>query len=154
MNRSCSASVDLPFVPVAAVRPKVTRWSTYYPGAYGDYLPTVREWLAANWPDDPICEPIAVALAFYLPRPKSHYGTGRNSERVKDSAPVFPRPDIDNFVKGALDVIQGTVIADDSKVVNLAAWKGYGDPARTEIRIGPGNIARPLFPTASDGVSQ
>jgi Holliday junction resolvase RusA-like endonuclease len=151
MNLSYSASVDLPFVPVAAVRPKVTRWSTYYPGAYGEYLPTVREWLAANWSDDPLDGPLAVHLAFYLPRPKSHYGTGRNSCKVKGSAPAYPRPDLDNFVKGALDAILGTVIADDSLVVNLAAWKGYGDPGRTEIRIGPGIIARPdpFIPKAS-----
>lgn len=118
-------SLDIPFTPVAAVRPKVTRWSTYYPGAYGEYLPTVREWLLSEWSNTPVTYPLGVSLTFYLPRPVSHYRAGRNAHLVKDSAPPYPHPDIDNFVKGALDVMSGSVYEDDRQVIRVTAQKMY-----------------------------
>ena len=106
-------SLSIPFTPVAAVRPKVTRWSTYYPGPYGEYLPTVREWLSMEWKDSPVTYPLSVLLEFHVPRKPSHYRAGRNSHLVKSSAPEYPHPDIDNFVKGALDVMSGSIYEDD-----------------------------------------
>jgi Holliday junction resolvase RusA-like endonuclease len=123
-------SLELPFEPVAAVRPKVTRWNTYYPGAYGKWLPEVREWASDNWSDDPVEYPVSVSLLFVVSRPKSHFGTGRNAKTVKASAPAFPHQDIDNFVKGALDALTGCVYADDRQVIELQARKVYGSPGR------------------------
>lgn len=120
-------SLSIPFTPVAAVRPKVTRWSTYYPGAYGEYLPTVREWLLSEWSDSPVTYPLSVSLTFHLPRPVSHYRAGRNAHLVKDSAPAYPHPDIDNFVKGALDVMSGAVYEDDRQVIRVTAEKTYNN---------------------------
>lgn len=114
--------------PVAAVRPKVTRWSTYYPGEYGRYLPKLRELLQQGWRfpvEDGHCE---LSVVFWLPRPKSHYGTGRNASRVKESAPKVPHQDVDNLLKGAMDAASGVLYADDKQVVRVAAEKRYGNP--------------------------
>lgn len=127
--------VEIPLVPVAAVRPKVTRWNTYYPGAYGKYLPEARDWLNNHWSDEPLEGPLRANLRFVLPRPKSHYRTGRNAHLVKDGAPGYPHQDVDNFVKGALDVLNGVVYQDDTQVVELQAIKEYGDSGRTFARI-------------------
>jgi crossover junction endodeoxyribonuclease RusA len=45
----------------------------------------------------PIDGPVSVHVAFRMPRPKSHYGTGRNAGQLKDTAPVLSasRPDLD-----------------------------------------------------------
>lgn len=132
---SCGTSVEIPLTPVAAVRPKVTRWNTYYPGAYGKYLPEARQWLNDYWSDDPLTGPLRVRLTFTLTRPKSHFRTGRNSHLVKDGAPGYPHQDVDNFVKGALDVLNGVVYEDDTQVVEVWATKRYGETAATLAEI-------------------
>lgn len=135
-----TVSVEIPFEPVAAVRPKVTRWSVYYPGAYGEYLPTVRDWLSSEWTKTPFDCPVAVSLTFVLSRPKSHFRSGRNSHLVKTSAPLYPRQDIDNFAKGALDVLSGHLFIDDKQVVRLVADKRYKaneSPGYTRASVTP-----------------
>ncbi len=74
--------------------------------------------------------PVDVSLIFRFPRPKGHYGTGRNAGKLKPSAPQFPatrrRGDIDKLVRAVLDgITQGGAIADDGLVVMLDAVKLY-----------------------------
>lgn len=87
---------------------------------------------------EPMAGPLAVDLEFVLPRPKSHYGTGRNAGRLKwsmvDALPVS-KPDVDNFAKFALDVCNGILWRDDAAVVHLRAFKRYGVKPRTIIQI-------------------
>jgi Holliday junction resolvase RusA-like endonuclease len=75
-------------------------------------------------------EAVSVELAFRMPRPKSHMGTGRNAGLVKASAPALYRkkPDIDNLCIAVLNELQGEgqLIHDDSQVVALKASKRYG----------------------------
>jgi crossover junction endodeoxyribonuclease RusA len=73
--------------------------------------------------------PIMVDLAFYLPRPKGHFGTGRNAGVLKPSAPRYPesKPDIDKLVRACLDAMTGMVFRDDSQVAMLVARKLYAD---------------------------
>jgi crossover junction endodeoxyribonuclease RusA len=81
--------------------------------------------------DRPLSGPVAVEVTVRLPRPKGHYGTGRNSGTVKLSAPRFPagRPDLDKLLRALFDgLTMGGAWADDSQVVNLGAWKLYGAP--------------------------
>lgn len=45
-----------------------------------------------GWHTDPILAgPVSVKIGFYLPRPKTHYGTGKNAGVLKDNAPDLPR---------------------------------------------------------------
>lgn len=71
--------------------------------------------------------PVSVSLKFYMPRPKSHYGSGRNAGVVKESAPLFPAsiPDVDKLARAVLDALTGVVFADDKTVVRLSASKLY-----------------------------
>ncbi|MCR9197396.1 MAG: RusA family crossover junction endodeoxyribonuclease [Planctomycetaceae bacterium] len=71
--------------------------------------------------------PVKVQLEFLFPRAKSHFGTGRNSERLKESAPAHhtKKPDIDKVTRAILDAITNVVIEDDSCVVQLEAMKRY-----------------------------
>lgn len=75
----------------------------------------------------PIEGPVYLVQVFALPRPKSHYGTGRNSGRVKRGAPSRPpvRPDLDKLARAVGDALTGVCYRDDAQVVNLCAAKYY-----------------------------
>jgi len=67
--------------------------------------------------------PVAIAMCFSLPRPKSHYG----AKGLKPSAPVHHsgKPDADNLAKLVMDQItkSGRIWRDDSQVVSLRVDK-------------------------------
>ena len=83
--------------------------------------------------------PLCVNMAFFLPRPKGHYGTGKNSGVLKASAPIYPvsKPDRDNLEKFASDCLNGLAWRDDSQIVDGRCRKLYEDHIgpRTEITI-------------------
>lgn len=85
--------------------------------------------------------PVKLDLRFSFPRPKSHYGTGKNSSQLKGSAPVehAQRPDIDNLVKAAMDAMNGVLYDDDKQVVSLSAskvWALQPDQAGVVLTVG------------------
>lgn len=75
----------------------------------------------------PFIEPVDVRLMFWLPRPQNHFGTGRNAERLKPSAPIAPavRPDLDKLTRAVLDALTGIVFRDDKQVVGMTLSKLY-----------------------------
>ena len=101
--------------------------------------------------------PVSVDLAFYLPRPKAHFGTGRNAAVVKPSAPSRPagKPDLDKLVRSTLDALtQAGVFDDDAAVVTISAEKHWCDDsmpmpgAWVQVRSSVGDL--PLaHPTAA-----
>lgn len=86
-----------------------------------------------------ITEPLAVTARFYFPRPKGHYGSGKNSMKVKPNAPTFhaSAPDTDKLCRALNDVLtQAGTILDDRLIVQLAAVKFWTEKApRTEVAI-------------------
>lgn len=76
--------------------------------------------------------PVAVMLDFYLPRPKAHYGTGRNAQKLRQGAPGMPsgKPDIDKLTRAVLDAMTGVAFHDDSQVCFIMASKNYATPER------------------------
>lgn len=81
----------------------------------------------------PIDGPVYLVELFALPRPKSHYGTGRNAGQVKRGAPALPptRPDLDKLARAVGDALTGVCYRDDAQVVNLCAAKHYVTPSGT-----------------------
>lgn len=74
--------------------------------------------------------PVIVTVTFWLPRPRGHYGTGRNAGSLRPSAPARPhrKPDLDKLARAVLDaVVMGGAVGDDSQVVTIAASKWYAD---------------------------
>lgn len=72
--------------------------------------------------------PLMVSLRFHVPRPKSHYGTGRNATRLKPTAPAFPTtmPDLDKLVRSTLDALTTAgMYRDDSQVTKAQVAKRY-----------------------------
>lgn len=81
--------------------------------------------------------PLRVDIYWYFARPKSHYGTGRNADKLKESAPDYhtSRPDRDNLDKLVLDALTGVFWRDDNQVCKGEIEKLYGVRPRTEIII-------------------
>ena len=88
----------------------------------------------------PYTDALKIRFVFHIKRPKAHFRTGKYANELKKTAPVYhtKRPDVDNFVKFYLDVMQidKTVYLDDSQVIELRAVKEYDDKeSYTEIII-------------------
>lgn len=81
--------------------------------------------------------PVDLALMFNFPRPKSHYGTGRNEGVLKDRAPKhhIQRPDVDNLAKCVLDALNGIFWRDDTIIYRLMVVKRWSERGSTLIDI-------------------
>lgn len=120
-----SVSVYLAMEPVAASRPRVSRWGTFYAEAYKTYLATASEVLhALQLPM--LSGPLAVKLEVVCTKPMT-------------SKLDLPRQDIDNFAKSVLDALtKAGAWLDDSQVARLSVEKRFAlkeEPAHTSIEI-------------------
>jgi len=89
---------------------------------------------------EPLTGALFVEISFFIARPKSHFGTGKNSGRLKPSSPKYhtKKPDVDNYIKFYFDVMNELVWRDDSQVVSVKACKKYcgpGEIEKTQITI-------------------
>lgn len=87
---------------------------------------------AAAIKHEPILGPVKVVAVFYLPRPKGHYGTGRNALILKPSAPEHPavKPDADKLLRSTLDALTTSgLIEDDARVISVTGTKHYAPGA-------------------------
>jgi Holliday junction resolvase RusA-like endonuclease len=76
---------------------------------------------------EPFREPISCSLTFQFHRPLSHYGTGKNAEKVKASALPSPTkpPDLDKLTRAIWDSLTSVVWVDDAQVIAATIRKQY-----------------------------
>jgi len=81
--------------------------------------------------------PVRLTLHFTLQRPKSHFGSGKNTAIVKASAPYLhvSKPDLDKLVRCVKDALTGVVYHDDSQVCSLVTGKVYGDRTGVLVKV-------------------
>lgn len=91
----------------------------------------------ANKPASPLKEPLKVEIEFAFKRPKSHFGTGKNANTVKTSAPIWHTgtPDLDNLIKFVCDSLNGIFWHDDSYVCLVLAQKHYSVEPKTVVTV-------------------
>lgn len=65
--------------------------------------------------------PVAVAIAFVLPRPK-------NLPKTRPTPPAIKRPDIDKLERAILDAITAVCFHDDSQVTKIESTKRIAEP--------------------------
>lgn len=90
----------------------------------------------------PFDGPLHVIMSFYLARPQSHFRTGKNAGRLKESAPTYPTklPDLSKLIRATEDALTDCGIwADDARVVMISAEKQYTSPNSEEMSV-PGAI--------------
>lgn len=105
----------------------------------------------------PMEGPVEVTIAFSMPRPRYHFGTGRNASVLKPTAPTYveKKPDIDKLTRSTLDALtEARVFKDDAQVAALNVVKGYAtDPQKPGAHI----TVTPLLdavPTGAERVGQ
>lgn len=76
-------------------------------------------------------------LQFAMPRPKSHFKSGRNACVLRDSAPKTPigKPDLDKLVRCVADALTGIIWFDDSQIIGIEAFKEYADGGRPGVTV-------------------
>jgi Holliday junction resolvase RusA-like endonuclease len=81
--------------------------------------------------------PITLWITFRLPRPKSDFGSGRNSDKLKPSAASYhiKKPDLDKLNRAVSDALKGIIWKDDSQVCALHSTKEYGSNPGAQITI-------------------
>lgn len=107
----------------------------------GAWRDTVGWTAKAAMRSQPLLDGLVIGVfEFIKPRPKSHYGTGRNAHLLKDSAPAAPgsRPDGIKLARAIEDALSKVVYTDDSRIVSHLIEKRYCDrlePERVRIKI-------------------
>lgn len=118
-------------VAVSDDNPKGKAWKSQVADAAADALRLSNQELTTA--------PIVLDLVFSMQRPKSHFGSGRNSETLKDNAPRFPavKPDVLKLARAVEDALTGIVWRDDAQVVTLNTAKVYGRSPGVFVQIRP-----------------
>lgn len=81
------------------------------------------DWVLSN-------APVGLEVYFRFPRPKGHYGTGRNAGKLRASAPLRPAvaPDLSKLIRSTEDALtEAGVWRDDALVVSVVAGKFYSE---------------------------
>ena len=77
----------------------------------------------------PLRGAISAMFIFTLPRPKAHYGTGKNRGKLKGSAPKAHtiRPDTTKLIRAVEDALSGIIWKDDAQIIRQTGVKEYGE---------------------------
>jgi Holliday junction resolvase RusA-like endonuclease len=123
---------------VAKGRPRFTRKGfAYSPAKTRKYEAHGR--LAAQLAmgdQPPLASPVCLTVLIELPIPAS-WSKRRHAAAVVGSICPTSRPDIDNYLKSAMDAINGIVVADDSLIVKATLEKKYGLDPKLVLLIAP-----------------
>jgi Holliday junction resolvase RusA-like endonuclease len=129
----------VPFEPVAKGRPRFVRATGH---AYTPPKTAIGEWqirqawlllgdmaeLTSDTPE-PLLGPLRMTVQCFVTMPKSI------PKYKQATARPIGYPDLDQYIKTALDALQGYAYPNDSAVVDIVASKCYGAPPRWEITI-------------------
>ena len=77
---------------------------------------------------------LEVEIYFYRPVQKS-LSKKERARRLSGKRRPTMKPDLDNYVKSALDALNGVLWTDDARIVDLHAHKYYSDRPRIEITV-------------------
>jgi Holliday junction resolvase RusA-like endonuclease len=81
--------------------------------------------------------PLAVKLDFVMQRTKGHFGSGKNANVLKDSAPRYHtvKPDVLKMGRAIEDALTGVLWVDDSQIAIEVLRKTYGQRPGVTITV-------------------
>ena len=117
--------------PVPAARPRVSRWSTYYPKKYTQFKKDM-EALTGELDTTPCENLVCVSLEFLIKIPKSW---SKKKRLAGENTYCNNNSDIDNYIKAILDSLNGVYFIDDRQVVEVFAIKKYSNEPRILFKM-------------------
>jgi Holliday junction resolvase RusA-like endonuclease len=117
--------------PVPAARPRVSRWSTYYPKKYTQFKKDM-EALTSELNTTPCENLVCVSLEFMIKIPKSW---SKKKRLAGENTYCNNNADIDNYIKAILDSLNGVFFIDDKQVVEVFAMKKYSNEPRILFKM-------------------
>tara|TARA_R110000765_G_scaffold328567_2_gene419529 strand:+ start:1716 stop:2141 length:426 start_codon:yes stop_codon:yes gene_type:complete len=117
--------------PVPAARPRVSRWSTYYPKKYTQFKKDM-EALTSELNTTPCENLVCVSLEFMIKIPKSW---SKKKRLASENTYCNNNADIDNYIKAILDSLNGVFFIDDKQVVEVFAMKKYSNEPRILFKM-------------------
>ena len=109
--------------PCPASRPRVSRWSTYYPKRYTQFKEDMKA-LTSEMDSTPSKKLISADVEFNVKIPKSWT---KKKKEEKNRKYCDNSSDIDNYLKAILDSLNGILFVDDRQIVEVYARKRYSD---------------------------
>ncbi len=85
----------------------------------------------------PLEGPLALRVVFTMPRPKGHYGAGKNAGVLRPTAPRWPttKPDATKLLRSTEDALTGILWRDDAAIVLQWVEKAYGEKPGARITL-------------------
>lgn len=92
-----------------------------------DWKASIKSFAMTVYDGIPWTCPIVLTVEFRVTRPRCHYGSGKNSDRVKESSPPYPlsKPDSTKLLRCLEDALTGIIWRDDSQIVEQHVYKNY-----------------------------
>lgn len=123
--------------PVAQGRPRFSSRNGFVrvhdPQKSSNYKKLVRS-VAQRQVSEPIDKPISLLIDVYRSIPQS-FSKKKHLEAVEGRLRPITKPDIDNYIKGILDGLNGVVWVDDNRIISLTVNKYYSEQPRVEVEI-------------------
>jgi len=123
--------ITFPIAPVVASRARVTRWATYFPKKYQAFRDEFKE-LLEGYDVEPTDALLYVKLDFFVQIPKSW---SKKKTLEKDGKLCDNNADIDNYVKAALDSLEGKYYDNDKQIVMIRARKYWSTDGRITFNM-------------------
>ncbi len=124
--------------PVEQARARVVRRgrhiTMYDPTKVKKFKKELSQLARSQYKDDPLDGQLEVDVWFYRPVQKSLSKKERARRLSGEHRPIV-KPGLDNYIKSALDGLNGVLWIDDSHIVDLHAHKRYSDDPRIEITV-------------------
>lgn len=102
-----------------------------------DWKQDVKSACIRVWFGPPTIRPLDLKICFVMPYRKGDYGTGKNKETLRVSAPYWHtrRPDLTKLLRSTEDALTGVLWIDDSQIVRAEILKVFGLQPGAWIRV-------------------
>lgn len=124
-------SFTIDITPMAAPRPRFSKFGVYNNQAYTDYKAVIKA-AAIKAGITPAVGVISVNVRFYMPMAKS---LSKRKRALLNTKHHTKKPDIDNLQKGLFDALNGVAFVDDAQIASVTALKYHSERPCIEVCI-------------------
>ena len=119
--------------PCPASRPRVSRWSTYYPKKYTQFKKDMLA-LTSELDVTPTENLVAMGMVFNIKMPTAW---AKKKKQEQNGQYCDNNVDLDNYQKAVLDSLNGVLYLDDRQVVKIMTVKRWSDTPNIKIEMIP-----------------